>query len=392
MPHATDTPPDTPWMDRPAHRAWLADQADRLWRFFEGAADPAGGFHTLDAEGRPRPGDGFRDIHDTTRMVHCFALAEIAGRPGAAPVVEHGLRFLQDAHRDPDRGGWLWSARADGAQRGRKTAYGHAFVLLAGASAARAGHAAGRALLDEAAAVIDRHFWDEAAGALREEFEPDWTEIRGYRGQNSNMHMVEALMAAHRATGAALFLTRAERIADLIVNRLARATGWRLGEHFDEDWRLDRDYRGDPMFRPAGITPGHGLEWARLLVELDRATGGRPWMIEAARGLFARALALGWDGDRGGIVYTVGWDDRVEIADRYWWPVCEGIGAARALTPHLPEAEGWYRRLWDVAATRFIDHRHGGWHPQIDAAGRPSSDPFFGKPDIYHALGACLVG
>ena len=90
------------------------------------------------------------------------------------------------------------------------------------------------------------------------------------------MHLTEALMAAFEATGDRTYLTMAERIAALIINCHARAEGWRVAEHFHADWSVDRDYAGDPMFRPAGTTPGHALEWSRLLVQLWELGGRAP--------------------------------------------------------------------------------------------------------------------
>ncbi|MBP0651923.1 AGE family epimerase/isomerase, partial [Mycobacterium tuberculosis] len=77
-----------------------------------------------------------------------------------------------------------------------------------------------------------------------------------YRGQNSNMHLTEALMAAFEATGDSTYLRMAERIADLIIHRHASANRWHVAEHFTTEWLLDRDYAASPMFRPAGTTPG----------------------------------------------------------------------------------------------------------------------------------------
>ncbi|SDE78704.1 AGE family epimerase/isomerase [Limimaricola pyoseonensis] len=382
------------WTARPDHRRWLAREADDLLRLFETESlDPAGGFFALDAQGRAIRDDDLREIHVTTRMVHCYAVAALMGRPGAMEIVDHGLRFLREHHRRPE-GGYAWGVTATAAPEPRFTGYGHAFVLLAAASAKLAGHPRAQETLDDVTAILRERFWEEEPGAIREAFDAEWREIDAYRGQNCNMHLTEALMAAFEATGDARHLEMAERIAELIVNRRARENGWRLAEHFHADWRVDRNYAGDPMFRPAGLTPGHSLEWARLLVQLWE-TGGRrlDWAPEAARALFDRAVADGWDADKGGLYYTLGWDDRPDVAERYWWPVCEGIGAAHALSEIEgdPRHEDWYRRFWDFAARRLIDRDHGGWHPQIDAAGRPSSDPFFGKPDLYHALQACLI-
>ncbi|EYD72555.1 AGE family epimerase/isomerase [Limimaricola hongkongensis] len=387
-------PQTTRWTTLPDHRDWLAREADDLLRLFEAESlDPAGGFFALDTAGRALRDDPLREIHATTRMVHCYAIAALMGRPGAMAMVDHGMRFLWNRHRQPN-GGYAWGVTADAVPDPRLTGYGHAFVLLAAASARMAGHPDAQRLLDDVTQLIRERFWEEEPGAIREGFDAEWRETEPYRGQNCNMHLTEALMAAYEATGDTRHLEMAERIAELIVNRRARENGWRLAEHFHADWSVDRGYDGDPMFRPAGLTPGHSLEWARLLVQLHQ-TGGRRlgWMPEAARALFDRAVTDGWDTDKGGLYYTLGWDDRPAIAERYWWPVCEGIGAAHALSEldGDPLYETWYRRFWDVAAAQFIDRENGGWHPQIDAQGRPSSNPFFGKPDLYHALQACLI-
>ena len=79
-----------------------------------------------------------------------------------------------------------------------------------------------------------------------------------YRGQNANMHLTEALMAAFEATGDAACLDKAERIADLLIRRAAAGNGWRLPEHFTEDWQPDADYIGDPMFHPPAPRPAIG--------------------------------------------------------------------------------------------------------------------------------------
>ena len=44
------------------------------------------------------------------------------------------------------------------------------------------------------------------APASAEELREDWSPFSGYRGQNSNMHLSEALMAAFEATGERSYL------------------------------------------------------------------------------------------------------------------------------------------------------------------------------------------
>ncbi|MFO0513728.1 MAG: AGE family epimerase/isomerase, partial [Rhodobacterales bacterium] len=101
------------FLRRPAHRLWLMDQARGLFDFFQRAAvNPRGGFFSLDDRGRPLPapdaGGTVRGLHDTARMVHCFAMAHLLGLPGADRMIDHGMAFLRGAHHDARRGGWYW--------------------------------------------------------------------------------------------------------------------------------------------------------------------------------------------------------------------------------------------------------------------------------------------
>lgn len=383
------------WRETSGHRRWLAAEADALFAFYEVELIRAsGGFATLDERGRAMPSQTVRPLHETTRMVHCFAIAHLLGRPGAADIVDHGMAALESRHRDPRHGGYFWSFDDEGPRDREKLAYGHAFVLLAAASAKCAGHPRADALLSDIAEVLERRFWEPSHGASAEEFGEDWTPFSAYRGQNANMHLTEALMAAFEATGERGFLDKAESIADLILRRKAAAEEWRVPEHYSADWTLDREYKGSDMFRPYGVTPGHALEWARLALQLWEL-GGRKidWLPEAARGLFARAVAEGWDAQRGGFYYTLEWSGAPRVRDRLWWPACEGVGAA-ALLGALDGGvlyESWYRRIWSFCARHFIDRRHGGWRMQLDDSLRPVEGYFVGKPDLYHAVQACLI-
>ena len=381
------------WLDDIAHRTWLAADADRQLRFFRAARHPVAGFHALGHQGAPLA-DAGQELHSTTRMVHSYALGKLAGQADCDAMIDQGMRYLIDHHRDRDHGGYVWALQGDKVLDGRKLAYGHVFVLLAGATARLAGHPEADWLIDDATKVLDAHFWEEGPGLFCDEWNRDWTPFSLYRGMNANMHGVEALLAAHETTGREIYLARAGRILHFFMHRMAPREGWRVPEHYGDDWQVDRSYSGNPMFRPAGTTPGHSFELSRLLLQwwdlAGRPADGSP---EVARRVVAQALADGWSEDGGGLVYTVGFDGPPAIRSRYWWPVTEAIGALASLIKldRRPEDEVWYRRLWQFADRHFIDHTNGGWFPEIDAAGRPSATQFHGKPDIYHALQAELL-
>lgn len=394
MPQLPDIGPSDPalrWIETSAHRRWLWHDAQRQIDFFRASLRADGGFEVLSAEGSPLPGR-LQELHTTTRLVHAFALAQIAGLDDCAPMIAAGLDWLWHRHRDRQHGGYVWSLRAGEPEDGSKLAYGHVFVLLAAASARLAGHAEADPLLADIAEVIEQRFWDEDRGLLREEYRQDWSPLSDYRGMNANMHGVEAMLAAHEATGESHWLERAGLILDFFVGRMAPAQGWRIPEHYTADWQIDPDYRGNPMFRPPGTTPGHSFELARLQLQhwdlSGRADAAAP---ERARQLIEAAHAAAWTA-AGGYLYTLAPSGAPGLPNRYWWPVTEAIGAFAALIKleGRAEDEARYRQLWQFADQHFIDHARGGWFPELDATGAPAATQFAGKPDLYHALQAEL--
>lgn len=395
MPHGPLASSDAQgnWRSDALHRDWLAAEARAQFAFFRRSLRADGRFDILDVAGAPIAG-GPQELHTTTRLVHSYALGHLWGEPDCLPIVDAGMAFLWSGHRDAAHGGYVWSVAPDGgAADATKLAYGHMFVLLAAASALKAGHPDAAKLLADVDSVIDRHFWDEEAGLLRDEFAQDWTPFSSYRGMNANMHGAEALLAAFEATGQPRFLERAGRILAFFTQKIAPAYNWRLPEHYRSDWSVDPEYSGNPMFRPSGSTPGHSFELGRLLLQhWDLA--GRPETDapDRARRLIAQALSDAWK-PSGGFAYTLGTDGKVSRPALYWWPVTEAIGAMATLQDldGRAEDEDWYRRLWTFANDHLIDHDHGGWFPELDDALRPTDRLFKGKPDIYHSVQAALI-
>lgn len=331
-------------------------------------------------------------------MVHSFSFAHMLGHPGATHLIDHGLRFLKQVHRDKTYGGYYWIVDYEDPVDAAKQAYGHAFVLLAASSALMAERPGAQELFNDIWSVLEEHFWVEEDGLIVEEYDEDWTGPDSYRGQNSNMHLVEALLAAFEATGNGLFLRRATRIAERLIDLAAKNNGY-LAEHYTEDWEVDREYnRDDPenMLRPYGSVVGHWPEWSRLLLQI-RALSQEPpgWLLESARRLFDLAVTEAWDQETGGFVYTVKFDGTPLNYDRYQWSISEAIGAAVLLSEVTEgrEYERWYRTLWDFANNHIIDHEQGGWYYLLDSNNEPKEVPgvVTGKPDLYHGLQSCLV-
>ncbi|MBZ2195567.1 AGE family epimerase/isomerase [Occultella gossypii] len=387
-------------IDSPGHRLRLDREARRLLEFGRAARLPEGGFGWLDATGVPTPGRP-RMLYVTCRMTHAFALGTLLGVDGSAELVDHGLQALRGLFGDRAHGGWFTSVGADGPADDRKWSYPHAFVVLAAASAATIGRPGATELLDDALHVMAERFWDEEAGMVVEQWDVGFTRLDPERGANANMHAVEAFLAAWAATGRDVWRDRALRIGSRMVD-VARRHEWRLPEHYDAAWHpaLDR-YRDRPRdpFKPFGATPGHGLEWARLLVQLhlayESAPGGSPaWLIPAAEQLADAAVRDGWHVDGApGFVYTVDWEGTPVIRSRLHWVTCEALGAAAMLWQvtgderHARRYETW----WAYAERYLIDELRGSWHHELDEHNAPSATIRDGKADAYHALQAVLL-
>ncbi len=378
------------WLQNADHLAWLRAQAFQQFEFFQGSLNTAGGFHVLDHHGAPLA-TNIQELHTTTRMVHSYALGKQMGVKGAEDIIDQGMAYLWSHHRDTTHGGYLWALDGDTPHDTRKLAYGHVFVLLAGASAKIVGHPDADRLMQDVWAILNDKYWEPEHGLFCDEFNQDWTPFSTYRGMNANMHGVEALLTAFEATGETDFLNRAGQILDFFIARMAPQYDWRIPEHYDSDWSVDASYSGDPMFRPAGSTPGHSFEMSRLMLQ-HWSLSGCPDndAVDQARRLFDQALLDAWDPIKQGFVYTLHLDGTWDNKLRLWWPVTEAIGALAAFMKikHTQRDEHWYRRLWMFSNDHYIDHRNGSWFPELDMNDQPTDTQFQGKPDIYHALQA----
>ncbi|MDP9392957.1 MAG: AGE family epimerase/isomerase [Actinomycetota bacterium] len=384
-------------LDDPSHRAWLDAHGDELVSFAQASVRPDGGFTWLDEHGRPDPD---RSVHMwvTARMTHVFALAAMRGDDGAAALADHGVAALTGLLRDSEYDGWFPAVEPDGRPTEEpKAAYDHAFVVLAASSAAAARRPGADVLLRDALEVMEARFWSEEEGRCRESWDRAWTILEPYRGANSNMHSVEAFLAAADVTGDDVWRRRALSIARHVIET-ARTNDWRLIEHFDARWQPDLDYncdRPDDPFRPYGGTVGHWLEWARLLLHLEASLADPPpWLLPSAVALFDASVAEGWNVDgEPGFVYTVDWDGKPVVRTRMHWVLTEAIGAAAALARRTGEDRyaTWYATWWDHARTYFLDPDRGSWHHELDPANRPSATVWQGKPDVYHAYQATLI-
>lgn len=379
------------------NRSFLAELRQNLLNFGRRFPSPGGSSYYLGDDGTPWPDRG-RETWITSRMAHVYSIGTLLGDAQAAPLADAALKGLRGELHDGTHGGWYAGLNADGSVMPTKQCYAHAFVMLAASSALLAGRPGARELLDDALAVYDLRFWDEEEGLSRDTWDTDFTALDHYRGLNANMHSVEAFLAVADATGDETYRRRAGRIIDRVLD-WARESGWRIPEHFSSDWvpqpELNRERPDDP-FKPYGATPGHGIEWARLITQWALSSGrehAAPY-VEAAENLYITAVGDAWNADGApGLVYTTDWTGKPVVHDRMHWTLAEAINTSAVLY----QTTGRQRYADDFATFMayldefVLDRENGSWFHQLDRNNQLIGTVWPGKSDLYHAFQATLI-
>lgn len=376
-------------------RAFLLNHIRQTMAFYHPRCiDPDGGFFQYFRDDGSIYDRDDRHLVSSTRFIFNYAMAwQRFGEPEYLQAVRHGVAFLRQVHRDQASGGYAWTLHNRSPVDTTNHCYGLAFVVLAYAKALEAGVVQARDWLAETWDLMERHFWEPQHGLYADEANAHW-QLSPYRGQNANMHACEAWIAAWEASGEPRYLQRAAALADAMVNRQAALADGLVWEHYHSDWSVDWEYnRGDRsnIFRPWGYQPGHQIEWAKLLLILDRHDPA-PWRLPRARALFDRAVAMAWDPAHGGLVYGNDRDGGFYDQDKYFWVQAEALAAAAMLAQRSGDGHywDWYQRLWAYSWEHFVDHAHGAWYRIL----RPDNQRYddkkspAGKTD-YHTMGAC---
>ena len=208
--------PTTPLPDFRSPVFLRAHIEDTLGFYLPRAIDASSGlFHFLRDDGSVYDAHT-RHLVSSTRYVVTLGMAVRRGLGGhlARQALQQAFDFLP-VHRNPDSGGYAWLLDwRDGQARvldGTNHAYGLAFVLLAHAHAHMAGVAGAHTGIAQTFDLLEQRFWEPAHGLYADEATADW-QLLPYRGQNANMHLCEALLAAYEACASGTYLLTAPRL------------------------------------------------------------------------------------------------------------------------------------------------------------------------------------
>lgn len=384
-------------LDTDENRKYLEDNAKALLEFGRRFPSPGGGSYYLGDDGTPwteRP----RETWITCRMAHVYSIGSMMGVEGCRELAEAAVKGLNGELKDNVNGGWFAGLTKDNEPLPDKQCYAHAFVILAATSAKLAGVKGADELLDAAVKIYDAKFWNEEEGLSCDTWNTEFTALDDYRGINANMHTVEAFLALADAVNDDRYRIRAGRIIDKVIG-WASSNNYRIPEHFTSDWQPDLEknkQKPDDPFKPYGATPGHGIEWARLIAQWATSFDNpkKDFYIDAACKLYNRAVDDAWNCDGApGIIYTTDWDGKPVVRDRMHWTLAEAINTSSVLY-RLTSDDRYkedYMAFMEYLDTVVLDHATGSWFHQLDENNKLKGTVWPGKSDIYHAFQAMLI-
>ncbi|MBK9614753.1 MAG: AGE family epimerase/isomerase [Uliginosibacterium sp.] len=388
-------------MSAPAFRSreFLLEQIRHAVSFYHPRAlDRSGGFfqHFNDDGSIANP--RARHLASSARFVCNYSIAAWRLKdPSYRHAAEHGLNFLQQAHRDARTDGYAWEINwQDGAREvvdSTNYCFGLALTLQAHAQAIQAGIREAEKPLKEIFKLLNERFWTEAAGLYADEANESW-KLSPYRGQNANLHVCEALLAAYEATNEYGYLERAQTLAYNITVRQSSLTNGLIWENYHEDWSPDWEYnrnRDSNPRRPWGYQPGHHVQWARLLLILERHRS-LPWLALRAEALFDEATNHAWDESNSGLFAAFAPDNSLFDSDKYFWAQSEAIAAAALIAMRKGKEEywQWYDRIWEYCRRHFQCSTSGTWHRVLKSNNEPySSNSLSAVKTDFHLIQAC---
>ena len=387
-------------IDTEENKKFMEEVRKDLFDFGRKFPSPGGSAYYLGDDGTPWK-EKNRETYVTCRMAHVYSMAHFLGYDGSLELVDAALRGLTGELHDAKNGGWYAGLTEQNEIVPTKQCYAHAFVILAATSGILAGREGAEELLKDALEQYDLRFWNEEEGLSCDTWNTEFTVMDDYRGLNANMHTVEAFLAAADVTGDEKYRVRSGRIIDRVIG-WAKNNNWRIPEHYTKNWVPDLECnkdRPDDPFKPYGATPGHGIEWSRLITQWALSSyredkEGAASYIEAAENLFNRAISDAWNADGApGIAYTTDWSGHPVVHDRMHWTLAEAINTSAVLyrvTGSQKYADD-YAEFMKYLDEKVLDHVNGSWFHQMDRDNHVIGTVWPGKNDLYHAVQATLI-
>jgi mannose/cellobiose epimerase-like protein (N-acyl-D-glucosamine 2-epimerase family) len=343
---------------------WVFAKSLPVW-LDRGVDRESGGFHEKFDETRTAITREGKRAMVQARQIYVFSHAGLlTGLPEPLDAAQQGFRFLTSHYAHPE-GGWRLRVTRDGAPLDdTRDLYTQAFVLfgLAWLFQATGGDDDARKQAANTMAFIEAAMRHPAGGYV-EALGAGGRPHAGLRRQNPHMHLFEAFLAWHDATGEQEWLERARSMAVLLRDRFI--VGNTLREFFNDELHPARD-------QSEIVEPGHHFEWTWLLHRYRQSVDD-PATAEIAATLYGFATAHGVDRASGGILDQVDCHGAPLQTSRRLWPQTEAI---KAHITRLETGDGDAGARLEAQIDALL-HAHldgldpGAWREHVDQAGAP---------------------
>lgn len=360
---------------RDAAQSWLWEAFD-VWAQKAWDENQGGFVEQLDLNGHPDT-NANRRVRVQARQVYSFAQAiELgwANRAAAEALIEKGLTYIDTRLRHAE-GGWMHIIAPDGSPvDDRRDLYDHAFMILAGSAAYKVtGSKLALKIADDAIAFIDAQ--------LKEPEHGGWLEAAPAalpRRSNPHMHILEAMLTYHDATGCKKALARAGEVVRLFETRFFNPANDVMAEFFTNDWQSEAS-QAETVFEP-----GHHYEWATLLSMYEQVSGHDS--LSWRRRLIRRADQSGLNATTGFTMNAVRASGEVTNSNSRLWHQLE-MFRAYLLHPGVAPRARTEDLLERIFETYLNAGPKGGWVDEIDADGKPVAKAVPASM-LYHAVTA----
>lgn len=305
----------------------------------------------------------------------------------------HGFRFLRDVMWDKTHGGFYTLVDQQGKVKSdgvvEKEAYGNAFAIFALAAYYKSsGDKAALELAKKTFHWLEAHSHDRELKGYFQHMHRDGTvfkrpadepstSVRGYKDQNSSIHLLEAFAELYQVWPDALLRERLNEMLLLIRDVITTPKG-NLVLFFTPDWKpvsfASADKATILKHRYVDhVSFGHDVETAYLLLEASHILG---WTNDSttarkAKIMVDHALENGWDGKLGGFYdegYYFSGDAKISITQstKNWWAQAEGLNTLLLMHELYPADQMRYFDkfvlLWNYSDKYLIDHVYGDWY------------------------------
>jgi cellobiose epimerase len=344
-----------------------------------------GGYILADDAARKASPATEKQIVTQARMIWGFSHAHLNGlsdsKRNYLKAAEQGYRFLLAHFLDAQNGGYYWTTDLAGNPLNqRKIVYGESFVIYGLVEYFRA--SGDRAALRQALElyqVLQQHAHDSTNGGWVEHFQRDWTpilapgpelvvEVGGFKSANTHLHLLESLTELYEAT-------RDPEVRKSLEEALRiNCTYFYPKEPGQSAFHRHLDWSPVTLASSAGLSYGHNVEFAWLMVRAEKVLGRPPsWAHFDAH--LEHALKYGYDHARGGL-YSRGSDNQPATdTDKVWWVEAEMLAALTEGLQHQENAA--YSKALEQLLQFVLKYQanpaDGIWLDTVTADGKPKN-------------------